>query len=107
MFSDMAFMMSNRLATPTAPAVCAANALRAWARRDEAAFRGELARSMELCAGPEPGENNEQMELLHAVAESLGKAPLGSVSEPMVDVCIDLLVHLAGETAACAPNVHG
>lgn len=77
------------------PAVQAANVLKAWVYCDESAFRREINNTVALCSEASMRED-EHLELLRAIAESLRHKPLDSSSEPMVHLCIELLVHLAG-----------
>jgi len=87
--------MSKRFATPPNPAAQAASVLKAWVYCDEAAFRREINKTVALCS--EDGLlEDEHVELLRAIAESLRHKPLDARSEPMVHLCIELLIHLAG-----------
>jgi hypothetical protein len=91
--------MSKPFANPaTTPALQAANVLRAWVTCNEAAFRYELAKTLEFCSVQPTACEEEQVEVLKAVAGSLRNAPLGSVCSTMVHLCVDLLVHLSGQS---------
>ncbi len=87
----------------------AANVLRAWLRSDETAFRSELMRTLELCSMPATAAEEEKLELLQAVAGSLRETPLDSVCQSTVHLCLDLLVHLAGQSwtdpTLCSPGL--
>ncbi len=83
----------------TAPARQAENILRAWRRRDTAALRAEFAKGLSMCAAPgAPGDEEEQVDLLHAVVAKLDGHPGGvraKSADPVVRLCITLLLHLA------------
>jgi len=102
--------MSKQLANlrPT-PATQAANVLKAWVVRDEDAFHREIGQTFECCAAEATGFEDENLELLRAVAGSLRERPMNSEYEPMVHLCIDLLIHLAGHSgtdwAACGAEM--
>jgi hypothetical protein len=84
-----------------APARHAGNILGAWVCGDEAALRKELARGLDLCSAPHvlpPEVEKENLELLKAVVTRLNEWPAALNTEPadpMVRVCISLLMHLA------------
>ena len=82
-----------------APARHAGNILSAWVCRDEAALREELAKGMDLCSAPHfPPPEEENLELLKAVVIRLNECPAildAEPADPMVRVCISLLLHLA------------
>ena len=78
--------------------------MRAWVRADRNQLLTELDRSAlaSLCIQNE-GEG-ERLELLQTVAARMRTCPtlLSSHSEdPGLDLCVDLLVHLAGMTTYC------
>jgi hypothetical protein len=82
-----------------APARHAGNILSAWVCGDEAALREELAKGLDLCSAPHvlPVEE-ENLELLKAVVARLNDCPdvcHAGTADPMVRVCISLLMHLA------------
>jgi len=83
----------------TAPARQAENILQAWRRRDAAALRAEFEKGLSLCATPGAlGDEEEQIDLLRAVAAKLGGYPAGAglePADPVVRLCITLLLHLA------------
>jgi hypothetical protein len=83
----------------TAPARQAENILRAWRRRDAAALRAEFEKGLSLCATPgAPGDEEERIDLLRAVAAKLGGYPAGAglePADPVVGLCLTLLSHLA------------
>jgi hypothetical protein len=84
---------------PPPPAVQAANVLRAWVSCDEAAFRCELGKTFDLRLAQTTAGEEERVELLKVVAASLRQAPLGAVSNSLVHLCVDLLVHLSDQSA--------
>jgi hypothetical protein len=82
-----------------APARHAGNILSAWVCRDEAALREEIAKGLELCSAPHvlPAEE-ENLELLKVVVGRLNECPAvcnAEPADPMLRVCISLLMHLA------------
>ena len=82
-----------------APARHAGNILRAWVCRDQAALQEEIAKGLDLCSAPHvrPAEE-ENLELLQVVVGRLSECPAMLDTEPvdpMVRVCISLLMHLA------------
>ena len=105
--TDMQSMSKPVSTSGTTPAVQAANVLRAWIVRDEAAFHREIGRTFEFCSSGSTGFDDENFELLRAVAGSLRGRSLDSDCEPMVHLCINLLIHLAGhcwsDSAVCVP----
>jgi len=86
----------------TAPARQAENILRAWRRRDTVALRAEFEKGLTLCAAPgAPGAEEEQVDLLHAVVAKLDGYPGGvrpKSADPVVRLCITLLLHLATQS---------
>ena len=82
-----------------APARHAGNILSAWVCGDDATFREELAKGLDLCFAPHvPLLDEENLELLKAVVEWLNECPAvlkAEPADPMVRVCISLLMHLA------------
>jgi hypothetical protein len=79
----------------------AGNILSAWVCGDEATLREELARGLAVCSAPHalPLEE-EKLELLKAVMTRLDECPTvlnAEPADPMVGVCISLLMHLAGQ----------
>ena len=91
-----------------APARHAGNILSAWVCGDEAALREELAKGLDLCSAPHvlPVEE-ENLELLKAVATRLNECPAvlkAEPADPMVGVCISLLMHLAGQPYWSEPS---
>jgi hypothetical protein len=83
----------------TAPARQAENILRAWRRRDRAALRAEFEKGLSMCAAPgASGSEEEEIELLQAVVAKLDGYPGGvrpKSADPVVKLCITLLLHLA------------
>ena len=82
-----------------APARHAGKILSAWVCGDEAALRKEFAKGLDLCSAPHvlPLEE-ENLELLKAVVGWLNECPAvwdAEPADPMVGVCISLLMHLA------------
>jgi hypothetical protein len=82
-----------------APARHAGDILSAWVSRDEAALREELAKGLGLCSAPHvlPPEE-ENLELLKAIVTRLNECPAlldAEPADPMVRVCLSLLMHLA------------
>jgi len=82
----------------------AGSLLRAWVRADRNQLLTELDKSAlaSLCIQNECEE--ERLELLQTIAARMRSCPslLASRSEdPGLDLCVDLLVHLAGMTAYC------
>jgi hypothetical protein len=91
-----------------APARHAGNILSAWVCGDEATLREELARGLELFSSPRvlPLEE-ENLELLNAVATWLNEGPVvlnEEPADPMVRVCISLLMHLASQPYGSEPS---
>ena len=91
-----------------APARHAGNILSAWVCGDEATLRVELARGLELFSSPHvlPLEDENQ-ELLNAVATWLNEGPAvlnAEPADPMVRVCISLLMHLASQPYGSEPS---
>ena len=85
----------------TDPGWHAARILYAWERRDETAFRREVARTLDLLLRGRPYIVEEQAEVLETVAARLDRCPellnqCRSRSEGRV--CIALLRHLAGRS---------
>jgi hypothetical protein len=93
----------------------AGNILGAWVCRDEAALRQEIAKGLDLCFAPHvrPAEE-ENLELLKVVVARLNEWPAlleEESADPMIRVCLSLLMHLAvqpdgsesfdGSPAAC------
>ncbi|MGA2198126.1 MAG: hypothetical protein ABSH40_22865 [Bryobacteraceae bacterium] len=84
-----------------APACYAGNILGAWVCGDETTLRQELAKGLDYCSAPHalPLEE-ENLELLKAVVARLNACPAvlnAEPADPMVRVCISLLMHLAGQ----------
>lgn len=84
-----------------APAHQAGNILRAWVCRDEAALRKEFAKGLDLCASPQGlALEEENLEMLKAVVARLNECPAvlnAEPADPTVRLCINLLMHLAGQ----------
>ena len=83
----------------TAPARHAGHILSAWVCGDEAGLRAEIARGLDLCSAPRamPAEE-EDLDVLQAVVERLNECPAvwdAEPADPMIRVCISLLMHLA------------
>ena len=82
-----------------APARHAGNILSAWVRGDEAALRKEFAKGLDLRSAPHlPPLEEENLELLQAVVGRLNECPAvldAEPADPMVGLCISLLMHLA------------
>src|SRR5208283_614979 len=82
-----------------APARHAGNILSAWVCRDEAALREEIAKGLDCCSALHVSPSEEEnLELLKVVVGRLNEYPAVLNSEPadpMVRVCISLLMHLA------------
>ena len=101
--------MTNLYPCPVAaPARHAGNILSAWVCGDEATLREELVRGLELFSSPHvlPLEE-ENLELLNAVAAWLNEGPVAlnkEPADPMVRVCISLLMHLAGQPYGSEPS---
>ena len=84
----------------TQGAACAQQAssmLRAWVLSDERAFQLAVGETLRLCAVEPTGLHEEQVELLKAVAGALRSRPMSAKYESTVHLCINLLVHLAGQ----------
>ena len=84
-----------------APAHQAGNILKAWVSRDEAALRKELAKGLNLCPPPHGlALEEENLDLLKAVVVKLEDRPTllnAEPADPVVRLCINLLMHLAGQ----------
>jgi len=81
------------------PARHAGNILGAWVCRDEAALREEIAKGLDLCFAPHvrPAEE-ENLELLKVVVARMNEWPAildVEPADPMIRVCLSLLMHLA------------
>jgi hypothetical protein len=101
--------MTNLYPGPVAaPARHAGNILSAWVCRDQAALREEIAKGLDLCSAPHvlPAEE-ENLELLKVVVGWLNEGPVvlnKEPADPMVRVCISLLMHLAGQPYGSEPS---
>ena len=93
--------MTDLYAGPVAaPARHAGNILSAWVCGDEAALREELAKGLDLCSSPHVPAlwRKKTWSLLKAVVARLNECPAvlnAEPADPMVRVCISLLMHLA------------
>lgn len=88
----------------TGPVQQAGTILKAWMCQDDIALRKELKNGLDLCWASEPtGLEDEHLELLKAVASGLNQSPTppsAQPADPVVRLCIDLLLHLAAQDAA-------
>ena len=72
--------------------------LRAWMSRNADLVQSELARSMAAPGNPDDIGEEERRHLVKAVAEHMRQS--GNVfreGDPVLEVCANLLQHLAGE----------
>jgi hypothetical protein len=94
---------------PVTPAHQAGNILRAWVCRDEAGLRQEFARGLELCSSPHGlAVEDENLDLLKAVAARLDDCPAvwnAKPADPIVRLCVSLLMHLASQPYWSEPSV--
>jgi hypothetical protein len=99
---DKKFMVQTLPSPLTAPARQAENILRAWRRQDAAALRLEFRKGLSMCALPGAlGVEEEQVDLLQAVAEKMHDYPDSARLEPgdpVVRLCMTLLAHLATQS---------
>ena len=101
--------MANLYADPVpAPARHAGNILSAWVCGNEAALREELAKGLDLCSAPHVlSVEEENLELLQAVVTRLNECPAvlnAKPADPIVKLCISLLMHLAGRPYWSEPS---
>ena len=76
--------------------------LRAWIIGDADRVHTELQRSGIVEPDYEEGEEAERIQLLKAVAQRMEHCPdlfAPRTADPGLDLCVDLLAHLAGQTA--------
>jgi hypothetical protein len=76
--------------------------LRAWIVGDPNKVSAELERSGFIEPEFEEGEEAERIQLLKAIAQRMQTCPdlfAPRSVDPGLDVCVDLLAHLAGHTA--------
>ena len=76
--------------------------LRAWIIGDAEKVHSELQRSGFVEPDYEEGEEAERIQLLKAVAQRMQHCPdlfAPRATDPGLDLCVDLLAHLAGHTA--------
>ena len=93
----------RNLANPSHPlSVSLAEALlRAWILGDPRKVSAELERSGIVEPDLEEGPEAERMQLLKAVARRMQTCPdlfAPPSTDPALDLCVDLLAHLAGRT---------
>lgn len=104
----MQFSMSNPFANSEITAADrAAKVLSAWVAEDEAVFRQELGDTLNFCTAGANGYEEEQLELLEAVIVPLRQRPVSTDNASLVQLCVNLLVHLAGPSwtpRGCAPS---
>jgi hypothetical protein len=90
----------------TAPGRQASNILKAWVCRDDEALRHEFEEGLHLGTSVRlRGLEEEQVELLKTVVTRLKDCSSGLRAEPpdpMVRLCIDLLMHLANQSGGGA-----
>ena len=82
------------------PAWQAARILQAWKRRDETAFRREVAATLDLPRRGGPYVLEEQTEVLNTVATRMDRWPdflNKGLNSPDGRACIALLSHLASQ----------
>ena len=87
---------TNRLSVSLAEAL-----LRAWILGDARKVNAELERSGFVEAELEQGQEAERMQVLKAIAERMQTCPdvfAPPSTDPALDLCVDLLAHLAGNT---------
>jgi hypothetical protein len=100
--------MANLCPVLVTPTHQAGNILRAWVCRDDAALRKEFARGMELCASPRGlAMEEENLDLLKAVVARLDECPAewnAEPADPMVRLCMNLLIHLASQPYWSEPS---
>ena len=86
------------------PARQADNILRAWMCQDSGALWQELKSGLDLCYPAHAnGQEEEHLELLQTVVARLEQSRAlrgGQPPDPVVRICIDLLLHLAGQVPA-------
>ena len=76
--------------------------LRAWIVGDAHKVSAELERSGYIESDLEEGEEAERIQLLKAIAQRMQNCPdlfAPRSTDPGLDLCVDLLAHLAGHTA--------
>jgi len=76
--------------------------LRAWIIGDAEKVHTELRRSGFVETDPEGSEESERIQLFKAVAQRMEHCPdlfAPRTADPGLDLCVDLLAHLAGRTA--------
>lgn len=76
--------------------------LRAWIVGDPGKVSAELERSGFVEPDIEEGEEAERIQLLKAIAQRMQTCPdlfAPRSTDPGLDLCVDLLAHLAGHTA--------
>ena len=91
----------------TPPAQQASNILKAWVCYDESALRKELNEGLKLCSSAEAfGLEEENIELLKTVVLRLDECPALNTerADPVVRLCMNLLMHLAGRPAEDCPT---
>ena len=96
-------VMLEVVSTPNpSPARQASDILRAWVRQDRLALREEFEKGLSLCTQPDAfGFEDEQVDLLKAVVSRLSVRPGADrpdPGDPVVRLCITLLMHLAGQS---------
>jgi hypothetical protein len=100
--------MADLYPVPVTPAHQAGNILRAWACRDEAALRKEFTKGLDLRSSPHGlALEEENLELLKAVVARLNECPAvlnAKPADPIVKLCISLLMHLAGRPYWSEPS---
>lgn len=75
--------------------------LSAWIMGDTRKVSAELERSGFVEADCDEGQEAERMQLLKAVAQRMQTCPdlyAPRSTDPGLDLCVDLLAHLAGQT---------
>lgn len=75
--------------------------MRAWIIGDRVRVGAELERSEFVSPEMDEGEEGERIQLLKAIAHRMQTCPdlfAPRSTDPALDLCVDLLAHLAGQT---------
>jgi hypothetical protein len=96
----MRYTMMRTMHTPTLSTSLAESLLRAWVIGDAEKVQVELRRSEYLEPDFDEGEEAERIQLFKAVAQRMETCPdlfAPRSLDPGLDVCVELLAHLAGQ----------